>query len=102
MRTEVWPKEQHPLGQVKGPPALPSHPPPLHQEAMERPNPEDDQSPQSPDGQAYDGPQSHCEGAPPQGSGPHPNHSMNIYPWMKKRKKREDYQQTRGEPRSCH
>ena len=39
---------------------------------MERPNPEDDQSPQSPDGQAYDGPQSHYEEEAPQESGPQP------------------------------
>ena len=71
MWTEAWPKEQHPLGQVKGPPALPSHPP-LYEEAMERPNPEDGQSPQSPDGQAYDGPQSHYEEGAPQESGPQP------------------------------
>ena len=39
---------------------------------MERPNPEDDQSPQSLDGQAYDGPQSHYEEEAPQESGPQP------------------------------
>ena len=39
---------------------------------MERPNPEDDQSPQSPDGQAYDGPQFHYEEEAPQESGPQP------------------------------
>ena len=71
MQTEAWPKEQHPLGQVKGPPALPFHPT-SYEEAMERPHPEDDQSPQSPDGQAYDGPQSHYEEEAPQESGPQP------------------------------
>ena len=39
---------------------------------MERPNPEDDQSPQSPDGQAYDKSQSHGKEDAPQDGGPQP------------------------------
>ena len=37
---------------------------------MERPNPEDDQSPQSPDGQAYDKSQSRGKEDAPQDGGP--------------------------------
>ena len=63
---------------------------------MERPNPEDDPSPQSLDGQAYDGPQSHYEEGAPKKVAPSPNHSMRIYPWMKKRKRRELPEDQRG------
>ena len=48
--TSTWTSERPPS------PFFP--PPPPCEEAMERPNPEDDQSPQSPDEQAYDKSQS--------------------------------------------
>ena len=47
-------------------------PPPPCEEAMERPNPEDDQSPQSPDEQAYDNIQSRGKEEAPQDGGPQP------------------------------
>ena len=47
-------------------------PPPPCEEAMERPNSEDDQSPQSPDGQAYDKSQSHGKEDAPQDGGSQP------------------------------
>ena len=56
--TSTWTSER--------PPSLFFPPPPPCEEAMERPNPEDDQSPQSPDGQAYDKSQSHGKEDGPQ------------------------------------
>ena len=62
--TSTWTSER--------PPSPFFSPPPPCEEAMERPNPEDDQSPQIPDEQAYDKSQSSGKEEAPQDGGPQP------------------------------